>query len=176
MKWVFLFIFSSIIVFSVTLYFRLGGYKDVNIEKAEQPGFHIIYKHHTGAYHKINNIIKAVEKWAKEHKITCKKTFGEYIDDPHKTEEVRLRSRGGCIINEKVENLSDGIEYFFVEKMEVLRATFYGSPAIGPLKVYPKIEDWMLANRLSLSGSVFEIYNVINEREVETEYLFPIEQ
>jgi len=175
MKWVFLFIISSIVVFSTTLYFRLGGYKDVQIERSEQPGFHIIFKPHTGPYHKINSVIKNVEKWAQDNKVSCTKTFGEYIDDPKITEEARLRSRGGCITNSKVDHLSDDIEYLFVEKMKVLKATFNGSPAIGPLKVYPKVEDWMLANRLSLSGSVFEIYIVINEKEVQTEYLFPIQ-
>jgi hypothetical protein len=50
---------------------------------------------------------------------------------------------------------------------------FSGSPAIGPWKVYPKAESYMEGRHISSSGETIEVYTS-NQKEMTTEYLFPL--
>ena len=45
---------------------------------------------------------------------------------------------------------------------------------LGPYKVYPKISEYMNSNNLKQGASVIEIYEMINEKELLTKYLFEI--
>ena len=51
-------------------------------------------------------------------------------------------------------------------------ATFTGSPALGPLKIYPDARDWFEKNKLVFPYTL-EIYR-INGSQFKTEYIFPI--
>lgn len=175
MKWVFFFVVSAIVVFVTTLYFNLGGHKEVLLEENFQsPGMHVIYKMHSGPYHKILGTIETVENWATANNIPCRKTFGEYLDDPHSADESRLRSNGGCVVSQPAANLPEGFEQRFIEPAKYLKATFEGAPSIGPFKVYPKAEQWAKENRLTFAGPIIEIYTILGPKTVVTEYLFPL--
>jgi AraC family transcriptional regulator len=53
-------------------------------------------------------------------------------------------------------------------------ALFTGAPGIGPLKVYPVAEDYMLENKLTRKGGVIEIYEIFDKRAMQTTYIWPI--
>jgi AraC family transcriptional regulator len=156
------------------LAYYLGAFKSVEINQAQRPAMKMIYKDHTGPYHKIVSVIQEVESWAKSQKIDCTESFGEYIDDANMVEEPRLRSRGGCLVKEFPQSLPEGFKTREVPARAYVVAIFDGSPGIGPLKVYPKAEAYMKDHGLMMDGAVIEIYVIASEKAMTTTYLFPL--
>lgn len=163
-----------IITLSVWLAYYLGAFKSVDITQIERGPMKMIYKDHTGSYHTIVTTIEEVEAWAKSQNIDCTESFGEYIDDANKVEEVRLRSRGGCIVKEFPANLPENFKTQEIPARSYVMAIFEGSPGIGPVKVYPKAETYMHEQGLVMDGPVIEIYVIHSEKEMTTTYLFPL--
>ena len=150
----------------------VGAFKPVIISEKKTGPFLMIYKDHTGPYHKIVPIIEEVEQWAKSHGLDCPLSFGEYLDNPDTTEEGRLRSRGGCLVSEIPSNLPEGFKSQIIPEKSYVTALFEGSPGIGPLKVYPRVFDYFEENRLARSESVLEIYEVQGPQKMVTNYYF----
>jgi len=159
---------------AVYFYFSLGFHKSVELEEVQNIHFRLLAQPYLGAYHKISPTIEAVEKWAAEHNIPCKRSFGEYLDDPRAVDEARLRAYGGCVAESFPKmQATPPIEFRPFIYPRVLRARFYGSPSIGPMKVYPQVEAWMNERNLKKTGSVLEVY-VSNGLDFMTEFYFPI--
>lgn len=171
LKKIIFFVLSSFIVFAATIYYRLGAYKNVDISVEKLPPMHLLYKEHYGAYHKINTVISEVESWAVSHNVPCKKTFGEYLDDPRLVDERRLRSNGGCVL-EIIPAEKTPFAIKTIESARYVVAHFTGAPSIGPLKVYPKVEEYFKSNRINMPTTVIEIYDVQNQSLPKTDYLF----
>lgn len=181
------FIFFVLIGFTGFMTFHLGVWKGVNIQKKTYPDFILLYKEHMGPYHKTVSAIEEVEKWAQANNIDCRLSFGKYLDDPQATEEARLRSWGGCLILNPSKQSAEAFNAalpkhpgdFKIEgsaEREFVIAEFTGSPGIGPMKVYPKVAEFMEQARLRQSGPVIEIYEILDraaKREMKTTYLFP---
>lgn len=157
----------------IYFFFSLGFYKPVEITNIENVKMLLLALPHEGAYHKILPTIQKVEAWAKEHDIPCEKTFGEYIDDPREVDEVRLRSFGGCVVAQVPTNLQAPMQVREFSEPRVVLARFFGSPSIGPFKVYPKVEQWLQQNNWQTKGATLEIY-IPNETQFMTEFYFPI--
>ena len=164
------------ITLSGYLYFYLGFYKPVEIEVINRGPMHLLYKSHIGAYHLIGPVIQEVESWAREHKLACDITFGEYIDDPASVDQDRLRSRGGCLVESAPSLRSPQLPFQFEERAgnSYVVAHFTGSPSIGPFKVYPKVRKYLEMQHLKSSHPVIETYRV-HEGQVDTDFLFPLE-
>jgi effector-binding domain-containing protein len=167
---------TGLVIVAMILYLllHLGIQKPVQIELATAPTLKLLYKEHVGSYYKINEKIQAVEAWAQQNQIPCALTFGEYIDDPASVEEERLRSHGGCIVESEPANKPADFSYKEIPERKVIKATFEGSPAIGPYKVYNKVQSFRLENRLIEDGPVIETYEVHADQKMTTRYLFPI--
>lgn len=167
---------TLLVIVTLTAYlaYYLGAFKAVDISESEKAAMKVIYKEHTGSYHKIVTIIEEVEAWAKKNNIDCAESFGEYIDDANKVEEARLRSRGGCIVASIPANLPEGFLAREIPARKYVVATFEGSPGIGPLKVYPKAESYMQERQLVLDGPIIEIYVIHSQKSMTTTYLFPL--
>jgi AraC family transcriptional regulator len=181
-----LLIFLALLLISGTvgsIAWKLGAFKDVGIVTQSDGPFLILSKQHLGPYHKIAEVILEVEAWARSQGEPCTLSFGEFFDDPERTDEDRLRSRAGCILSKtsKTEiqsltsKLADGYSIQTIEKRLYSIATFHGAPSLGPVKVYPKIREYLDLNRLKLDGSVIEIYEVHSASSGSTRYLFPVE-
>jgi AraC family transcriptional regulator len=56
--------------------YYLGAFKSVEINETSRPAMKMVYKEHTGAYHKIVSVIQEVEAWAKAQNIDCTESFG----------------------------------------------------------------------------------------------------
>lgn len=176
-------IFLGIMSLIVYLFTHLGAFKPVLISEEMGPPMRLIYKEHIGAYHKIINTIKEVEDIAKKLNLNCSRSFGEYLDNPDEVDEVRLRSRGGCWVDEfpsnlSVNSLATSAEEFKTQEYperKYVKAVFEGSPSIGPWKVYSKVISYIKENRKKLVGPVIEVYVIKSTTEMTTTYYFPIE-
>jgi hypothetical protein len=150
----------------------LGAFKPVNLDMGEFGPYQLVYKKHLGAYHKIVPVIEEVEKWVRTQGETCRLSFGEYIDDPKQVEQSRLRSQGGCIVSKPLGPLPKDFEQRELPKQFFIRGQFDGSPAIGPYKVYLKANEMMETKGLIPNGPVFELYEILPDNKMKTEYLF----
>lgn len=185
LKHVFYAVGLGITLFLLYLLQYTGAFKSVVVQQDERGPYTAIYKAHVGPYHKIVANIEEVEKWAKEHGLKCRLSFGEYLDDPSIVEEGRLNSRGGCLIDPLAEEerkileslqsqLPEGFEVMEIPQTKAVVAIFSGAPGIGPLKVYPKAEEYIKENRLQKKSSVIEIYEIFDQKSMQTTYIWPI--
>jgi AraC family transcriptional regulator len=171
-----LFFIISIISIITIMIFRLGFFEEVQIEQVQGQRFHLLFKQRLGPYHKIIKDLQFVEHWAKKNKIDCKTTFGEFLDNPDLTPIERLRANVGCVVQNKPEvELTDSIEFKVHSYDAFIKATFLGSPAIGPMKVYPKAISWAQEKNIEFAEGVLEVYRAKND-EMITEFYFPIKK
>ncbi len=172
-------------VFFLYLLQYTGAFKKVEIGTDERGAYTLIYKNHVGPYHQIVSKILEVETWAKENKLNCRYSFGEYFDNPAIVEEGRLNSRGGCLLEPDSEtelqifealknNLPKDFLYSEFPKTKAVVALFSGAASIGPYKVYPKAEDYMKENNLVPVGNTLEIYEVLDKNSMQNTYIWPI--
>lgn len=164
--------------FGAYLSIYLGVYKGVDITRAEMGPYTTVYLENIGPYHKVNKQIEKVEKYMASQGAPCTRTFGEYIDDPAHVEEARLRSHVGCLVESVPENLPEGLHTKTIPRAHYTIAVFSGSPGIGPLKVYPKVYDFMEAQKIKISGpliEIYEIHSITEKNAMTTTYLFPYE-
>lgn len=177
-------VFSCFVVFGVTVFFRLGGYKGVYLEKTQSEPLYLIYREHLGPYHEINDVIESVEKDVLALNLPCPKTFGEYLDDPRTRDEDRLKSIGGCVLPialpieeadlKDLESSRGVLSYKEIEPRDIIYAKFEGAPSIGPFKVYPRAEKKINKKGLRQSAPVIEFYTIFSSRKAMTEYHFPV--
>lgn len=169
--------FACILGFAVYLVTYVGFFKPVVVsETSTLPPLKLLYKDHTGAYHKIVSTLEVVEKWAKENGVDCSKSFGEFIDDPDIVEESRLKSRGGCVVNEFPKELPEDFKTLEYPARQYITATFSGAPSIGPFVVYPAAREKISNLRLKPNGAVIEQYEIHGAgNDMTTTYFFPVE-
>ena len=168
-------VLSLALVLGIYLYSYLGVSRRVTVTLEPRGPLHLIFKPHLGPYHQILPTIQDVESWAHDHNLNCETTFGEYLDDPQVVDEDRLRSRGGCVVKGRPAVMPPP-EYEYQVRTERTYAVghFDGSPAIGPYKVYPKVQKFLGEHRLKSSSPIVELYRVTGEN-VTTEYLFAVD-
>lgn len=157
----------------------LGAFKPVVVSEKMAGPFQLIYKTHVGPYHKIVPTIEEVETWAKAEKLDCRLSFGQYLDNPENTEEARLRSRGGCLFEKspaefEALQVPESYQKETLPARRYVTAVFEGSPGIGPLKVYPKILQFIDEQRLQQDVSILEVYEVHSQEAMTTNYYFPV--
>jgi len=170
------FILSCILVFLVTIYFRLGAHRPVEISRSTETDLLLLFKKQTGPYHLVSSTISEIETWAARNNIPCRRTFGEYLDDPRQTEDRHLRSNVGCILEQAPRGISSPYQIKKLSVKNWVVARFDGAPSLGPLRVYPKVQSYLKENHLQQGGPVLEIYTTSGERAASTEYLFPVNE
>lgn len=164
-----------ILAFALSLMYRLGAFKPVELTLSEPTELILLYKEHIGPYHKIVPVIEEVESWAKARDLDCTRSFGEYFDDPRITEDLRLKSRGGCVLQTAPSDLPPDFMTETLPERKYIQARFRGGPSIAPYKVYPKMHDYAHKQRLVIQGSVIEIYEGKSEEDFLTTYLMRFE-
>lgn len=159
---------------------HLGVFKPVYIEPIDLPSFTLVFVENFGPYHKLGPKFSEVETKMKNLGFNCKKTFGRYLNDPNQMEENRLKAQVGCLF--ETDNLTpENRALFQAENLQVettpaqkyVKANFAGSPSISPYKIYPKVEDYF--SKLNLPKPIgIEVYEVLNEKEMKTDYLWSL--
>ena len=92
---------------------------------------------------------------------------------PAGTRILKLKSRGGCLLSEKPTiPLAEGMQVLEAPEADYVVANFDGSPAIGPMKVYPKVTEHFEAMKKKITSSVIEVYEVHSQTSMSTTYLF----
>ncbi len=174
-RWLFLIIFIAIASTMLYVSFYIGLFRSAEVVQETRPGFYVVYQPHLGPYHKINPVIEEVEGWAQSVGINCPVSFGEYLDNPNSVDEHHLRSHGGCVIHKLIddEDLPPGFASRFIPEGRFVVARFTGSPALGPIKVYPKAAKYIRRKQLQVADEVIELYETVNH-EFMTQYLFRI--
>ena len=181
-RWVFFALFLAIVFGAAYLAFRNGVFKPVNFDQQITGLPPALYKEHIGPYHKILPTLNEVEAFAKTVGADCVQSFGEFIDDPNSTEAERLRADVGCLVSPTVIEAKDFAEKAKAAGILVKRfptrayliAQFAGSPALGPVKVYSKMEAELRERRLQIDGHPIEVYRLLESGGLETRYLFPV--
>lgn len=179
-------IFLGMLVFALYLFQYTGAFTSVTVATDQRPEMNVIFKDYKGAYHQIVSTIEEVETWAKKNDLKCRLSYGEYLDNPNQVEEGRLRARAGCIVDPLVPSeitqfnklktkLPQGFKADTILPMKAVVAVFSGAPGIGPLKVYPKAQDYISKEKLVSLGSVFEIYEIFDSKSMQTTYLWPVQ-
>jgi effector-binding domain-containing protein len=176
----------GLLIFFLYLFQYTGAFKTVTVAVDQRGPYTIVYKDFTGPYHKIVSTIQEVEKWAQTQNLKCRLSFGEYLDNPRQVEEGRLKSRGGCLIDtlsseetqifEKLKaHLPTDFKTDIIPASSAVVALFTGAPGIGPMKVYPKAEDYIQEHHLKIKGSVIEIYEIFDQKSMQTIYIWPLQ-
>lgn len=179
-KATFLGIFLGLVLFVGYVAVYTGYFRAVTLGEGPAGPFRLLGKDHVGAYHKIVPAIEEVEAFAKLHGLTCELSFGQYLDDPAKVEELRLKSRGGCVLPADAVlpvdlKLPEGVTLTEYPAGEFVIVTFDGSPGIGPLKAYPVALKRIAEKRYTFEGwNVLEVYKVGGAKDVLTTYYFPL--
>jgi AraC family transcriptional regulator len=167
-------LFSMIVAFVLGVYIYLGGYRSVDVTQAELGPHRLVYRTHVGAYHQIVPAIEEVEKWAQISGEACRFSFGEFLSDPNNVAEDRLHSHAGCVVEKDwTTGLPENFRYREESRRLYVHAVFEGAPSIGPLKVYPRARKFLEAQGLVEDGPVIEMYEILPENKVRTQYLFP---
>lgn len=180
LKWIFFGIVTGIVALVAYVAIYTGYFRPVTVTEGPAGPFRLIGKMHLGPYHKIVTVIQEVETWAKSLGIPCEKSFGWYIDDPKNNEEIRLQSRGGCVIPADVQLqalvLPEGFSEVTYPAGDFVIAEFEGSPGIGPFKAYPAAMEYIEKKRYAFQGwNVLEIYEIRSGvNEMKTTYYFPL--
>lgn len=169
-KW----IVVAIVIFVVVGMFTMGGFQKVTVTSEEAGPIKIVYLEHKGPFHKIGDKFNQVKSYLDASKNTFTDAVGEYYDDPAKVKQEDLRSNIGFIVD---KDYKDSAPYKFksIPKQLYASVAFKGSPAIGPIKVYPAMNKWIKDNGYEGCGPGLEIYKM-KGKEFSTQYLMPIKK
>ena len=100
--------------------------------------------------------------------------FAEYFDVPGKVKPEDLRSNAGFLVDKYYKD-SSPYKFKKVPKQLYASSVFNGSPAIGPMKVYPVMNKWIKDNGYEVCGPCLEIYKM-QGKKMSTQYLMPIKK
>jgi AraC family transcriptional regulator len=173
-KWIVSSILLGIFGLAAYLVFHLGYFAEVTTGETDLPDRKIIFIPHFGSYHSIVPKIQEIESWALANSVDCRMSFGEYFDNPEQVEQERLKSRGGCIVEKIPAKKPERFETGTLKGGHFFTATYKGSPAIGPFKVYPLVLGLIANSKYKMQGwNVVEVYEVHPDQSVTTNYFFP---
>lgn len=131
-----------------------GMWASANIEKSEEGGYLMIGMEHRGAYYKISNTMKRLEKEVTEAGIENPSFAGIYYDDPDKVAEDSLRSFAAVIINNPADSAKlvsmKGYKVVYVERGNALicdmKTQGMVSTIIAVNKAYPAFSAYFVTH------------------------------
>lgn len=138
----------------ISLY--LGAFSSVSIEKAAAGPYKIACLDHIGPYKDICKKIYSAKKLLDEQGVIPGAACGVYYDDPKTTPSDKLRSKGGYLLESDAK--LDILEKLEIPQREVVIAKVKAHPAIAAVKIYPKINKWLVENNSVCVGPCLEIY------------------
>ena len=135
----------------------LGAFSTVELAQEELGPYRIVCLDHTGPYHKISDLIREVRELLKGSEDRVGMACALYYDNPEEVEAENLRSKGGFVLEGDVE-VKEPLRIERVPRRTVLVARVEAHPSIAALKVYPRMAEWMSANRMAAAGPALELY------------------
>ncbi len=156
-----------------------GGFvKPVLVEK-EVPAMTMAVKEHKGAYSKTKQSMDEVYEGLIALGVESTRGVGVYYDDPALVAEADLRSEVGSLLEgvseEKLMEIKEKLEVKEYEEMQAMVVEFpintMLSYMIGPMRVYPVIQEHWQGKGYEESEIGIEIYDIANKTIT---YIMPI--
>ncbi|NPE27334.1 hypothetical protein HNV12_05015 [Methanococcoides sp. SA1] len=131
----------------------------------------IVYKDHVGPYQETGKIQDEIYHYLlNDQNLETYKGIGIYYDNPKKVAQDQLRSKSGCIIEQKDVNKKIDLgnyDEMTIDKQEMIYAEFpfksKMSIMLGIMKVYPLLQKYCEENGLMFRESI-ELYDVPNKK------------
>lgn len=170
MKNIFLFL-GILLLISIFAYANyLGIFKTAKITEKKVGPYKLVYDDLTGPYHKIKAIQDRVYYSLKNDGIETFKGFGIYYDNPKTTPQEKLRSIGGCIIeNKDFDKLNSLKSKYKIMDYPATQSIYTEFPFKNPLsviiaifKVYPEIEKYQSSKGYK-PAALLEVYDIPNQ-------------
>ena len=156
----------------------LSVFASIDVKEKKIGPLKLIYKEYIGPYKETGQIQDEVYySLLNEEKIETYKGFGIYYDDPKTTPDSELRSKSGCILEEKdydkLDRLEEDYDLMELGDQKYIYAEFPFksklSIMLGVFKVYPQLDRY-LEEKGYEKKEVMEIYDIPNKKII---YLMP---
>jgi hypothetical protein len=161
-------IIALLLVILILFLAYMGVFKSISFEEKEMGPYVFAYQDHTGDYAQSGPVFEAVYETLLEHGIETELGLGIYYDDPAITPKEDLQSKLGSIITreqaDEIEKRGIPVSVMTVDKKMSLVTEFpirnNLSYFIGPMKVYPAMEQYMIKNDYKTAVAGLEIYDM----------------
>ena len=166
---------SAVVLLVVITVWQLGFFTKLTFITEKLGPYKIVYVDHKGPYHKIGDKFTLVKSFLDTNKITYSESLGEYYDDPGKTKVEELKSIAGYVVDMKTKlpKLAEPYKTKIIAKNSYVTTVFKGSPAVGPIIVYPKAMKFIDESGNKISGPALELYTM-EKNKIITKYLFQV--
>ena len=173
-----LMVVGFVFLFLLFVSFYYGAFQNIEIQRKEVGPFYIVYEDHIGSYSKIGPVMDSVYQSLLKDGISTKKGVGIYYDDPKEVPQEKLRSIGGCIVEEadipKFDLVKEKYKMQIWNKSDSLTVNFpfKGKLSIvfGVMKVYPALNDRIKQEGFGKAPGIMELY--VENKEII--YVYPI--
>lgn len=163
----------GVVVIALLIFLAQNGFfTKVLVEEKEVGPYVLIYEEHTGDYAGMKDVTYRVyNKLLNEDKIMTTKGFGIYYDNPRNVPKDKLRSIGGCILDEKdYDKIAVLEKKYKIKKIEKQRSLVADFPfrnrmsiIMGIMKVYPEMNEYVSSKHYQFA-EVMEIYDMPNKK------------
>ncbi|MBU1046855.1 GyrI-like domain-containing protein [Patescibacteria group bacterium] len=168
-----LYILVTLAILTVAFLWYLGIFSKYEIKKQGMGPYTMAYAEHIGPYTKVGPVMDQIYNDLVEKDINSTMGYGRYFSNPKITPKEDLRSEVGSIIKEedilKLDRTGEKYKVRTLPKANYLVVEFpyknMLSFMIGPMKIYPIMEKYMLENDIEWSNDMpsMEIYDMENK-------------
>lgn len=160
-----------IVVLIACFFWYMGFFGTYPVSEKQTGPYIIAYKDYIGDYKNSGNIINEVYSALKGVSLEAKEGFGLYYDDPKSTPTAKLRSRLGCIIEQKylikTIKLPKDIKLATLKKQNSMVVEFplknNISYILGIFKAYPALSKHMDEKNYKMAPAM-ELYDMPNHK------------
>ncbi len=170
---------TILIIFLATYLIYHGIFVSVKITEDNRGPYVLVCEKYVGDYKNTGEIMDRIyESLRSKEKISPRRGFGLYFDNPETVEKEKLRSIVGCVLDsEDLDRKEELAQKYRVEEIPsswcVTTAFPYRTPLsiiIGVFKVYPKLGDYLDEKKYA-DVPIMEIYDAYNTR---IDYIVPV--
>lgn len=155
-----------LVVLILWLWWYLGGFSNLQVEEKEMGPYTMVYVDYVWAYEKVWPVMDEIYQTLTKAGITQTAGIWIYYDDPAITPKDELKSEVWSVINSedisKVEDLWTSYQIKTIEKSEKVVVAFpyknMLSYMVGPMKVYPIVNDYMIEKGYNAEIPRIELY------------------
>ena len=164
---------AGLLAFTLAGSWWLGAFNAVELSREPRGPYRIAYLPHRGAYTGVVDKILEVQERLADAADQLGPACGIYYDNPAEVPEEQLRSKGGVLITGDV-SVDPSLLIEEIPQRDVLVARFDGHPSLAPVKVYPRMAEWMEEHGVEPAGPAVEFYRPKRFRRGSVECEIPI--
>ncbi|MFW6158044.1 MAG: GyrI-like domain-containing protein [Planctomycetota bacterium] len=134
-----------------------GAFNRVHLETTRRGPYRVACVPNEGSYDEIAEAIRRAEELLAEQGLTGQVACGLYYDRPGEAPDEELRSKGGHVVDERVE-VEPPLETVDIPRRRVLLATFEGQPNLARARIALEVDDWFDGHRSRPGAPIIEFY------------------